>query len=754
MAKEYSSEEEENLLENVAKHPSLCNTASLEIQEDVTGETMTVQVDVAMRGGIAPDLLSSVTTVEERSLSGHRFHSLYRNRRQLSCRGKRKGKEKEMNSNMEMSTIEVPTVDRIKRKEDEVSHTTEPISFQYFLDLVGTSGPWNYLVFLLCATYSFVSPFQSLSYQFLGDTPDHWCHIPELVDANWTDLQILRFAVPFDNATGKYDGCLMRNLNYSSAAELGYEESLEQLDALTIDDREIKCPTRDFNLTDFPSTVVTEWDLVCNRRFLYSTTFSASFFVRLFTSPFTGFIIDAFGRRLSLLVSLALFIPSGLLQQPLPTSLCISMPRGSTTDVLCAISITPPAAELGYEESLEQLDALTIDDREIKCPTRDFNLTDFPSTVVTEWDLVCNRRFLYSTTFSASFFVRLFTSPFTGFIIDAFGRRLSLLVSLALFIPSGLLAAASTNFVMYLILRILVAQFDMCCYMASYVLCLELSGKSQRSMLGVLFSVPWALGYMALPGVAYLIREWRFLQLALMIPALFMVVEFWLLPESPRWLVLKGRHNEALKVLRWAAKVNKRPALKEEDVLQKMQAMQDEESEEGTNRDCSSGLGAHTKEFGSHLVKLVKSWPLLRLTLVVMYCWFASSATYYGISLNAVNLSANVYLYMFFGGLLELPSYILLWPLVSFLGRKWSFISLFVACGAAIVIIPILDEFAPTAPVSAKVAFSLLGKMAINMAFQLAFLYTANCITHHTFLLHQFGAIFFGWRRCSVALHQ
>ncbi|XP_064102827.1 solute carrier family 22 member 15-like [Macrobrachium nipponense] len=174
-----------------------------------------------------------------------------------------------------------------------------------------------------------------------------------------------------------------------------------------------------------------------------------------------------------------------------------------------------------------------------------------------------------------------------------------------------------------------------------------------------------------------------------------------------------------------------------------MQAMQDEESEEGTNRDCCSGLGVHTKEFGSHLVKLVKSWPLLRLTLVVMYCWFASSATYYGISLNAVNLSANMYLYMFFGGLLELPSYILLWPLVSFLGRKWSFISLFVACGAAIVIIPILDEFAPTAPVSAKVAFSLLGKMAINMAFQLAYLYTGELYhTSHRSFYISLGAIF------------
>lgn len=622
MAMEYSSEEE-NLLENVAEHPSLSNTASLEILdqdvkgtdwEDATGEAMAAQVDVARRG-IVPESLS-VTTVEVTSLFDHRFSSLCRHRRLLSSEGKRKGTEKEVPSNMEMKTTEAPNEDVIKSEEEKTSQT-EPISFQYFLELAGTNGPWNYLVFLLCATCSFVSPFQSLSYQFLGNTPDHWCHVSELVDANWTDHQILRFAIPFDNATGKYDGCLMHNLNYSSAAELGYEESLEQLDALTIDEREIKCPTRDFNLTDFPSTVVTEWDLVCNRRFLYSTTFSASFFVRLFTSPFTGFIIDACGRRLSILVSLGLFI------------------------------------------------------------------------------------------------------------------------------PCSLLAAASSNFVMYLILRIVVAQFDMCFYMASFVLCLELSGKSQRSMLGVLFCVPWALGYMALPGVAYLVREWRFLQLALTVPAFLTIVDFWLLPESPRWLVLKGRHEEALNILKRAAKMNKRPAFKEDDVLQKMKAMQAEESEEGTNRDCCSGLAAHTKEFGSHLLKLVKSWPLLRLTLVVMFCWFAASATYYGVSLNAVNLSANVYLYMFFGGLLELPSYILLWPLVSFLGRKWSFIFLFAACGVAIVAIPILDEFAPTAPVSVKVACSLLGKMAINMAFQLAYLYTGELYhTSHRSFFISLGAIF------------
>ncbi|XP_068246342.1 organic cation/carnitine transporter 2-like isoform X2 [Palaemon carinicauda] len=493
----------------------------------------------------------------------------------------------------------------------------ETVTFQYFLELVGTKGPWNYLVFFLCAMCTFVSPLQSLSYQFLGATPSHWCHIPELVDANWTDDQILQFAIPYDNATEDHDECRMYNLNYSTAAELGYEESLNQLDALTIDEEKINCAARDYNFTDFQSTVVTEWDLVCNRRFLYSTTFSASFFVRLFTSPFIGFFIDAIGRRMSILISTALFI------------------------------------------------------------------------------------------------------------------------------PSCLLAAVSPNYIMYLILRVLIAQFDSCFYMATFVLCLELSGKSQRSMLGVLFCVPWSLGYMALPGIAYLIRDWRYLQVALTMPSVFMISYFWLLPESPRWLVLKGRHEEALKILKSAAKMNKYPPLKEEDILKKMKEMESEELNEDTGSGCYQGLLNHAKAFGTHFCKLFKSWPLLRLTIVVMFCWFSSSATYYGVSLNGVNLSTDIYLYMFFGGLLEFPSYVLLWPLVSFLGRKKSFILLFVGCGIAIFIIPVLDEFAPTAPETVKVASSLCGKMAITMAFQLAYLYTGELYhTSHRSFFISLGAIF------------
>lgn len=67
-------------------------------------------------------------------------------------------------------------------KEDAKS-VEEVKKFEDLLHLVGTRGRWNIILFTLCAYSTFVSPMQTLSYQFLGATPDHWCHVESLVSA-------------------------------------------------------------------------------------------------------------------------------------------------------------------------------------------------------------------------------------------------------------------------------------------------------------------------------------------------------------------------------------------------------------------------------------------------------------------------------------------------------------------------------------------------------------------------------------------
>ena len=44
--------------------------------------------------------------------------------------------------------------------------------------------------------------------------------------------------------------------------------------------------------------------------------------------------------------------------------------------------------------------------------------------------------------------------------------------------------------------------------------------------------------------------------MASVVPMAFMILTFWIMPESPRWLVATGKNERAKKVLENMAKVN------------------------------------------------------------------------------------------------------------------------------------------------------------------------------------------------------
>jgi hypothetical protein len=73
----------------------------------------------------------------------------------------------------------------------------------------------------------------------------------------------------------------------------------------------------------------------------------------------------------------------------------------------------------------------------------------------------------------------------------------------------------------------------MFCY--SYIswhvhLVIEVLGPDWRGLAGNLFCLPFAFGYMFLPGVAYYIREWRYLQLVLCAPSFILLGTWFFLP--------------------------------------------------------------------------------------------------------------------------------------------------------------------------------------------------------------------------------
>ena len=99
---------------------------------------------------------------------------------------------------------------------------------------------------------------------------------------------------------------------------------------------------------------------------------------------------------------------------------------------------------------------------------------------------------------------------------------------------------------------------------------LEAVGPQYRSNVGMAIQFGWAFGYIVLPGVAYVLRDFRLIQLACTIPEFVLLLWWFALPESPRWQLTHGKFKEAERAMRNAAEINQRPTELLESKLKKL----------------------------------------------------------------------------------------------------------------------------------------------------------------------------------------
>lgn len=347
-------------------------------------------------------------------------------------------------------------------------------------------------------------------------------------------------------------------------------------------------------------------------------------------------------------------------------------------------------------------------------------------TIVNNWNLVCDRLPLLSTI-QGSYMGGVFVGCMVfGWASDRFGRRLTMLVAAAIQTVTSIVAAFATNYVIFIFLRFLIAFSVSGVFECGFVLVTEICGPTYRTYFGILTQFPFGIGAALLPLVAYFIRQWQSLQLAISVPCILLASYYWFVPESPRWLLAEGRFEEALKILKSGAKVNDRTLPSDEELLEMMRKINEEEEEKKTE-EVELTTKEKVREVFKELIILVETPEMRKRTLNIFYSWLIVAMVYYGLSFNSKNLGGNRYISSFISGFVEVPAVVVILPLLSRLGRLKCYSGTFFLGGVCCGIVAIISFFTEKGEmVALTVGIAMVGKFLISMTFAIAYLYTAE----------------------------
>ncbi|XP_029419809.1 solute carrier family 22 member 1 isoform X2 [Nannospalax galili] len=328
---------------------------------------------------------------------------------------------------------------------------------------------------------------------------------------------------------------------------------------------------------------------------------------------------------------------------------------------------------------------------------------DMPgSSIVTEFDLVCGEAWkvdLFQSCVNLGFFLG---SLGVGYIADRFGRKLCLLVTTLITALSGVLTAVAPDYTSMLLFRLLQGTVSKGSWVSGYTLITEFVGSGYRRTAAILYQMAFTVGLVGLSGVAYAIRDWRWLQLAVSLPIFLFLLYYWCVPESPRWLLSQKRATQAVRTMEHIAQKNGK--LPPADL--KMLSVEEDGSE----------------KLNPSFADLFRTPNLRKHTLILMYLWFSCAVLYQGLIMHVGATGGNLYLDFLYSALVEFPAAFIILGTIDRVGRIYPMALSNLVAGAACLIM----IFIPHELHWLNITLACLGRMGATIVLQMICLVNAE----------------------------
>lgn len=237
----------------------------------------------------------------------------------------------------------------------------------------------------------------------------------------------------------------------------------------------------------------------------------------------------------------------------------------------------------------------------------------------------------------------------------------------------------------YLILELLGSFASAGVLGATYVFNTEWTTVTYRVYLNSLASYMNGLHVLVI-GVAAWYYESNFVayKLVLAAPGFFMLIFYFVLRESPQWLLTRHKYTQAIDSISNAGKINRRtPHKKTIEQIHSESLYNDFMKTNGINRETTNG------DSGSDQVTMINilgQKVLLFRLIILSLVWFFAVYAYYGIVLGSQHVHHNKYISYVLIGLAEVPGTLFGKLILDRIGRRKTIALTLLMCGAMLLL--------------------------------------------------------------------
>lgn len=337
-----------------------------------------------------------------------------------------------------------------------------------------------------------------------------------------------------------------------------------------------------------------------------------------------------------------------------------------------------------------------------KCSEWVYEKSVFKETYTSKHNLVCDDAILVSHSRMIFYLGVLVGDIVFGWSSDRVGRKITICVGLLLLIAAAFAVSWAPEIISFTILEFIIGGTNHGSFLCTNVLGQELVGPSKRKYTGTIQHMFFSIGLVYQTIVYYFSRDWQISCIVLATSCIIFIPYWWLIPESPRWLISQGRNEEANVILQKMAKVN------------------------GTklSPDVVANLTIKKEKTGS-FKDLLKSKTMCLRAVILCFNWMAVCLMYYGVTFNAGNIG-DFYLNFFLMGIVEFPGILSTILLIDRIGRKKMHLMCMMLGGIACLCTIFTVTFARETLRPLTIALAVIGKMASSAAFVCVYIFTVE----------------------------